>query len=149
MAIHVKAERGKTGPLAGPKSSGTNSAATPDYALQWTGASPVWNFSTIPVSRAPISIQPKLQIGAVDDPLEREADDVAGRVMRMPDPSPVISNAATGVQRKFSCGGNFDKCRSDQDCAQIQQNVISARRERLDESKIHVLIRQKLVRRLW
>ena len=31
-------------------------------------------------------VQPKLEIGAVDDPLEREADAVSEQVMRMPDP---------------------------------------------------------------
>jgi hypothetical protein len=35
---------------------------------------------------APAIIQPKLQVGAVDDPLEYEADRVADQVMRMPDP---------------------------------------------------------------
>ena len=32
-------------------------------------------------------IQPKLRVGAVDDPLEHEADRVADRVMRMPEPA--------------------------------------------------------------
>lgn len=41
-------------------------------------------------SRRP-SIQPKVAVGPVDDPFEREADTVAERVMRMPDPAaPVI-----------------------------------------------------------
>jgi ribosomal protein S27E len=35
----------------------------------------------------PLLIQPKLTIGAVDDPFEREADAMADRVMRMPDSS--------------------------------------------------------------
>jgi hypothetical protein len=41
-------------------------------------------------------LQPKLEIGAVDDPLEREAEQVADNVMRMPDPVP----GAPLVQRK-------------------------------------------------
>lgn len=34
-----------------------------------------------------VKVQPKLSIGSADDPLEREADAVADRVMRMPDQS--------------------------------------------------------------
>ena len=47
-------------------------------------------------SRAPLApvhlpwpMQAKLEVGAVDDPLEREADRVADHVMRMPEPMPV------------------------------------------------------------
>jgi hypothetical protein len=43
---------------------------------------PTWGFA-----RAP-GILPKLEIGAIDHPLEREADAIADRVMRMPAPSP-------------------------------------------------------------
>ena len=39
-----------------------------------------------PVARASPVVQAKLRIGPVDDPLEREADQVADDVMRMPDP---------------------------------------------------------------
>jgi len=46
-------------------------------------------------------IQAKLEIGAVDDPLEREADHVAERVMRMTEPAPLSSStSAAVVQRK-------------------------------------------------
>jgi hypothetical protein len=38
-------------------------------------------------------IQPKLTVGAVDDPAEREADQVAGQVMRMPDRDITASEA--------------------------------------------------------
>ena len=38
-----------------------------------------------PVTPAPQFIQPKLRVGAVNDPLEREADRMAETVMRMPD----------------------------------------------------------------
>jgi len=38
-----------------------------------------------PVTSAPHFIQPKLRVGAVNDPLEREADRMAETVMRMPD----------------------------------------------------------------
>jgi hypothetical protein len=48
-----------------------------------THGSPDWSFASTPVSGT-LSVprlQPKLEIGPVDDPLEREADDVAGRVL--------------------------------------------------------------------
>ncbi len=41
---------------------------------------------------APVRVQPRLAIGAVDDPYEREADAMADRVMRMP---------ATGAHQTF------------------------------------------------
>ena len=47
---------------------------------------------------APPGVQPKLEIGAVDDPLEREADAVADKVMRMPDPAAAVSEQQ--VRRK-------------------------------------------------
>jgi Domain of unknown function (DUF4157) len=51
-------------------------------------------------STQPGRIQPKLAIGPVDDPLEREADAIAGAVMRMPEPAPSISAAAIQASRK-------------------------------------------------
>src|SRR5690349_944187 len=45
-------------------------------------------------------IQPKLEIGGVDDPLEREADAVAERVMRMPDAAVSVARSSPQVSRK-------------------------------------------------
>src|SRR5258708_29866184 len=45
-------------------------------------------------------LQAKLDIGAVDDPLEREADGVADRVMRIVDPAPSTSAAPPRINRK-------------------------------------------------
>jgi len=46
-------------------------------------------------------VQPKLSIGAPDDPLEKEADDMADKVMRMSIPEPInFSNAGNPIQRK-------------------------------------------------
>jgi hypothetical protein len=61
---------------------------------------------------ARIPLQKKLAIGAVNDPLEHEADRVADRVMRMPDPTPVGTSAAgtNTLQRKCSCGGGSSTC---------------------------------------
>lgn len=46
------------------------------------------DFSRIPVHAAPPAIQPKLRVGAPGDAHEREADQVAEQVMRMPEPRP-------------------------------------------------------------
>jgi hypothetical protein len=54
-----------------------NSAA--GYPNLARAASPLLN-----VSFGKLPTQPKLRVGAVDDPLEREADQVADTVMRMP-----------------------------------------------------------------
>lgn len=48
----------------------------------------------------PIAVQPKLAIGSTADPLEREADSVAERVMRMPDGDCPPSDAPVQVSRK-------------------------------------------------
>ena len=52
------------------------------------------------LSRAPPRLQTKLEIGAVDDPLEREADEVADKVMRMPDPAVPVSAGPPQISRK-------------------------------------------------
>ncbi len=84
-----------------------------------------------PPMRMPLlPIQAKLEVGAVDDPLEREADRVADQVMRMPEPAadqswrprmpprsgvagyPTASEHGALVRRKCSCGGSCDKCKS-------------------------------------
>ena len=76
-----------------------------------------WDFSSVsvaahgerdqftPVGRRPMQaagfpIQAKLQIGAVNDPLEREADDVAEQVMRIPGPVFARTTAGDRVVRR-------------------------------------------------
>jgi hypothetical protein len=49
-------------------------------------------------------LQAKLKVGAVNDPLEHEADRVADQVMRMPDPGAAMTSAPPQVSRKC------DKC---------------------------------------
>jgi hypothetical protein len=63
------------------------------------------------------AIQAKLQVGALDDPLEREADQVAERVMSMPSPIPALTtasaasrSAASGLQGQCQCGGKCTDC---------------------------------------
>jgi hypothetical protein len=68
-----------------------------------------WNFAALPIFPAETTrglaaparvLQPRLEIGAVDDPLEREADAVADRVMRMPEPALTLSSALPRISRK-------------------------------------------------
>lgn len=63
------------------------------------------------------TVQPKLAIGSVNDPLETEADRTADRVLSMPDPSvstaPTISHASAPALRRCSCGGSCDFCRKE------------------------------------
>jgi Domain of unknown function (DUF4157) len=123
MGIHARAERSQSGPTTGAKSPAANPTygnAPPQAAFQPADRGPNWNFASIPVSAAPISIQPKLQIGAADDPLEREADEVGGRVMRMPDSSAAVSSVVPRVQRQCSCGGSCDKCQSHEEHGRVQ-----------------------------
>ena len=84
MAKHEGLERSKSDRF-GKKPS--NAKPTPDleapaHDIRAPSASdaPAWNFSAIPVSRASGSLQPKLEVGAVNDPLEREADRIADRI---------------------------------------------------------------------
>ena len=63
----------------------------------------------------PRPMQAKLNVGAVDDPLEREADRVAEQVMRMPEPAglaPVVSEGSQEVLPPCACGGSCEKCKS-------------------------------------
>jgi hypothetical protein len=107
-----------------PGAQTTGSATGQEAALSW-------DFSKIPVhpqgsagrrqtprffAAARLPIQAKLKVGAIDDPLEHEADRVADHVMRMPAPEvvatsalPQITRKAAGesfmLQRKCACGG--------------------------------------------
>src|SRR5579863_634852 len=52
------------------------------------------------LSRTSPHLQCKLTVGAVNDPLEAEADRVAEQVMRMPDPDPISGDDTTGPVRR-------------------------------------------------
>jgi uncharacterized protein DUF4157 len=73
--------------------------------VEWTGTRPTrsaHDFSRIPLlSRAAAAIQMKLAISRPGDEYEQEADRVADRVMRAPEP-----------QRASNCGGECPECRS-------------------------------------
>jgi hypothetical protein len=70
-----------------------------------------WDFSrtplyspSAPAKRLPGPIQRKLKVGAIDDPLEHEADRVAGQVMGMPASDAVTISSRPQVSRQC------DKC---------------------------------------
>lgn len=73
------------------------------------------------LSRTPPQVQCKLPIGAVNDPLEAEADRVADHVMRMPESNGLAApNSISGkppfMQRKCSCsesGGECEACKKE------------------------------------
>lgn len=62
-----------------------------------------------------LPLQRKLAIGAVNDPLEAEADAVAERVMRGPIAPPAIQSSSPAVRRKCSCEGNGKSCEACQE----------------------------------
>src|SRR5258705_220384 len=55
-----------------------------------------------------LHIRPKLWIGALDDPLEREADAVADQIMRMGSSPPSFSAASPQVSRERNVGEGED-----------------------------------------
>ena len=67
---------------------------------------PGHDFSRLPIlSRALVGIQARLAVSAPDDAYEQEADRVAERVMRAPEPR---------LQRACACGGQCSECQPQQ-----------------------------------
>jgi hypothetical protein len=109
----------RTSSLTGEQPGGDHEqeAGRDRAAAHETTQSVKWSFSKIPIfppdrpigsqfpsplSATPIPsiIQPKLVVGEVNDPLEHEADLVADRVMRMPDPDLSITSSPPQISRK-------------------------------------------------
>ena len=91
----------KAQPAIAPPPSPARCQAPPS-AVHTPAPGPRWNIGGLPV-------QPKLAIGAVDDPLEHEADRVADQVTRMTTPAPFVSSAPQQVRRKCSACEEEDK----------------------------------------
>src|SRR6266851_1249641 len=62
-----------------------------------------------PASFQPLRVQPKLTVGAINDPLEQEADRVADQVTRMPDPEPSVASVPAQLGRKCATCEDEDK----------------------------------------
>jgi len=81
-------------------------------------ANPSQGESSLTVPLPPGILQRRLDVGEVDDPLEREADRVAEHMTRMACPEaatrPPLSGGVPAVQRKCSCGGSCDKCHAEE-----------------------------------
>jgi Domain of unknown function (DUF4157) len=97
MESRVPLANGPASRLSGERESNSKAArpiaSISDRTSDATTCGASWSFSAIRLFPeggtslpAPWPIQRKLEIGAIDDPLEREADAVADRVLRMPDP---------------------------------------------------------------
>lgn len=90
-------------------------AANSGKAKPEASPNPAW-------AKLALRVQPKLEVGAVDDPLEREADRVADRVMRMadrPGDLPGFSAAPAGLAQRqcAACaagGAPCPKCEEEQ-----------------------------------
>jgi len=85
----------------------------PNQSENRTPGGPERQFSRL----LPSPIQAKLEVGAVDDPLEREADRVGEQVMRIAEPSTAANSARSesvpGAWRQHSCGGKRQHCKAD------------------------------------
>jgi len=69
--------------------------------LDYSGKQSYPSTEPIVLPKLKCMIQPRLEIGAVNDPLEREADAIAEQIMRMPEPSFLPPPAGeTGAQGK-------------------------------------------------
>ena len=93
--------------VAGPAAAGTSQ--------------PAFGFDTVQQSAGNLAvqrlfnsrfIQPKLSISHPNDPYEREADNIADRVMRMPEPQ---------LQRACACGGSCSGCQAEQTGQELLQ----------------------------
>lgn len=96
MKTHVHARRPAGGSQSGPLTTGASTGllATPSRVRQ--------------IVAGP-QVQAKLTVGAPDDAYEREADEVADRVMRMAQPA-AVTPAGETVQRKCAaCEGTADE----------------------------------------
>ncbi|MBC7851302.1 MAG: DUF4157 domain-containing protein, partial [Chitinophagaceae bacterium] len=94
-------------------------------------------------------VQPKLVVGPVDDPFEREADEVADRVMRMPlqnstsqffGPAPVRLSA---VQRRCETCASADKQDEENGSVQLKPITVQRKCDSCDEEERHEHVQSK------
>jgi len=82
-----------------------------DRAPCTAGRSVPWDFGAVAIAvpGLPPTLQAKLTVGPVDDPLEREADRVAERVMRMPDPDRPLAIGPVRLSRQCAACDEEDR----------------------------------------
>ena len=89
-----------------------------DQALQWMLRGVPDGFAAAHTN-SPLPIQTKLTVNTPGDAYEQEADRIAERVMRMPEPgeTPVgsVARSAAGVQRRCACGGGCPRCQGERE----------------------------------
>ncbi len=85
--------------MRGSRPSATSRERTQEAAP--ISAGPSFNFTRLPIH--PPVIQCKTEVSSPHDPLEREADEVAGKVLRMADPGPISSCAGTSQCQCAGC----------------------------------------------
>jgi len=90
------------------------------------------------LSPTPPQLQPKLEIGAVDDPLEREADAVAGAVMRMAAPPTGLTAAPPQVSRQCAA------CEEEETPQKLQAKSVGAAAPAagIAPPQVHAVVRQ-------
>lgn len=98
--------------------------------------------SVLPLSGLPArTLQPKLAIGSVDDPLEHEADRVADQVMRMPDSALSISPGSPQLSRKCAECEEEDKKKLQMKSTAVPQ--AAGRRSAPDSARPNMMTRPK------
>ena len=118
------------------KSSPTRISNKPRYVPAWNKVSPLAQ----PVTPVPQFIQPKLRVGAVNDPLEREADRMAETVMRMPTPShssqSTVQRMAEESTERVEEEEEFVQTKGQNSFIQIQRMCSSCSGEPKDEESV-------------
>jgi hypothetical protein len=73
-------------------------------------------------------LQRKLKIGSIDDPLEREADSLAKRVVHGPDYKQ-LNKTSTGftLNRKCACGGSSETAGACEECRKKHETIVQRR----------------------
>ena len=101
-------------------------------AESWTGGAPTTAPSRVPVAsalaapRRPGGIQPKLVIGEVDDPFEREADAAAAHIMQNPGTVPRLSRKCAGCDGGDTKGPNPKWNAADTSTSEVPEIVHAA-----------------------
>jgi len=91
-------------------------------------------------SASSLFVQCKLSVGAADDPLEKEADDMADKVMRMPNPEPIRFSSSKNIV-SMKCA----ECEKEEELQRKESNseVNNPTPDRLNFSRSNSIINRK------